>query len=230
MTATPRKRIAIMQPYFFPYAGYFRLFAQADEFVILDCVQFPRTGRVHRSEIARDRSGPRWLTLPLARQPRNVLIRELEFAAGAQEEWKRRLAALPALARAASPDSETLHAYLHSPLGGVLDFLQDGLRLCCSMFGLNTRISQSSSLGIPDELRGQDRILAICRELGASHYLNAPGGRDLYEAGAFRRAGIELEFLPPYSGEFRHLLPCLLQTGAQPIAEELAAHPRGETA
>ena len=55
----PGKRIAVMQPYFFPYLGYFRLFSQADEFVIYDCVQMPRRGRVHRTAALATRTGRR---------------------------------------------------------------------------------------------------------------------------------------------------------------------------
>jgi len=75
-----RRRVAVMQPYFFPYAGYFRLFTHVDEFVIFDCVQFPRRGRVHRCEFVAANGTLEWLTLPLARQSRDVLIRDLEFA------------------------------------------------------------------------------------------------------------------------------------------------------
>src|SRR3979411_2469618 len=72
--------VAIMQPYFIPYAGYFRLFAASDLFVIYDCVQFARRGWVHRNRLV-DRGGTeRWLTLPLQKAPRDVLIRDLRFA------------------------------------------------------------------------------------------------------------------------------------------------------
>ena len=71
--------IAIMQPYFIPYAGYFRLFAVSDLLVIYDCVQFARRGWVHRNRLP-DRSGvERWLTLPLAKAPQSVLIKDLRF-------------------------------------------------------------------------------------------------------------------------------------------------------
>lgn len=228
VNARPLKRIAVMQPYFFPYAGYFRLFGQVDEFVMLDCVQFPRTGRVHRSEIDHDRVGPRWLTLPLARQARNTLIRDLQFAEGARAELDRRLAVLPGLARPGNPAAERLREHLHSPLGGVVDFLGQGLRLCCDLFGLDTPIVHSSQLDTPGHLRGQQRILSICQARGATHYLNAPGGRDLYAPEAFEQAGIRLEFLPPYLGPHAHLLPSLLRDGAGPIAEELARLKQGE--
>ena len=211
------KRIAVMQPYFFPYAGYFRLFAQVDEFVLFDCVQFPRTGRVHRSEVAPGS----WLTLPLARQPRDVLIQDLAFAGDARAELDRRLAALPWLAKAEGAHAQVLREYLHAPLQGVVDFLEQGLRLVNSLLGVHTPIVRSSSLSIPARLRGQERILAIAAARGASRYLNPPGGRALYEAQAFERAGVQLEFLPDYRGAYFHLLPALARGEAAAIAAEL---------
>ena len=230
MSARPVKRIAVMQPYFFPYAGYFRLLSQVDEFVILDCVQFPRTGRVHRSEIDLDRIGPRWLTLPLARQPRHVLIHDLQFAPGARAELDHRLGVLPGLGRRGNSTVEALRAHLHSPLGNVVDFLEDGIRLCGELFGLKTPILKSSTLDTPRNLRGQQRILSICKARGATHYLNAPGGRELYAPDAFEKEGVRLEFLPPYLGPHLHLLPSLLRDGAGPIAEELARFQRSADA
>ncbi|WP_444430711.1 WbqC family protein [Rhodobacter capsulatus] len=69
--------VAVMQPYFFPYGGYYRLLAAADVFVILDCVQFPRRGRVHRSSLP---GAGRWITLPLEPAPRDSLISAMRLA------------------------------------------------------------------------------------------------------------------------------------------------------
>ena len=212
-----------MQPYFFPYAGYFRLFAQADEFILLDCVQFPRTGRVHRSEVARLGRPTDWLTLPLARQPREILISELAFAEDARREFDTRLTALPWIRTARGPAADRLRDYLHGPMESVVDFLQRGLEVVCSELGLHTPITRSSGLGIPPELRAQDRILAIARARGAQCYLNAPGGRALYDAAAFRMAGIQLEFLDDYAGQFTHLLPALMQRDPLEIGLALLA-------
>ena len=76
--------VAIMQPYFIPYAGYFRLFAASDLFVIYDCVQFPRRGWVHRNKMFGADGRECWLTLPLAKMPRDVRIRDLSFSAERQ--------------------------------------------------------------------------------------------------------------------------------------------------
>jgi hypothetical protein len=210
-----------MQPYFFPYAGYFRLFSQVDEFVIFDCVQFPRRGRVHRTEWLGNDGVAQWLTLPLARQPQQVLIRDLVFAEDARSEFDGRLARLPWLRTGAGPAADRIRDLLHAPLPSVIDYLESGLRLVNDILGIETKITRSSALAVDPSLRGQDRVLAILGCRGATHYLNAPGGRDLYDANDFAQAGITLEFLPTYRGEFFHLLQALMVTEPQQIRDDI---------
>ena len=209
--APSRKRVAVMQPYFLPYAGYFRLFAGVDEFGVLDCVPFPRRGRVHRTEVPDPKGDPSWLTLPLARQPREVLIRDLRFAPDARASFDARLAALPWFGRAVAPGAESVHARLRGPLEGVVDFLQDTLLLAAGLMGFQPAIRRSSTLCIDPALRGQARVIAIAAAVGATHYLNSPGGRGLYDATEFARHDLALEFLAPYRGAVTQLLPALLQ-------------------
>jgi len=201
--------VAIMQPYFLPYAGYFRLLAQSDLFVIYDCVQFPRRGWVHRNKLT-DRNGDvRWLTLPLRPAPQDVLIRDLEFPSSAEAEMAERL-------RPFALDGPNVDG-----MGGVLDrmrrlegrpadYIVDLLAAVTGVLDLPWRTIRSSSLHIPDHVRGQDRIIEIARRTGADRYLNAPGGRDLYEPDAFAQAGMELAFLPPYAGTGGSILQRLL--------------------
>src|SRR5258706_15733139 len=89
--------VAIMQPYFIPYAGYFRLFAATDLFVVYDCVQFPRRGWVHRNRLVDASGKERWLTLPIEKAPRDTLIKDLRFSVDAREILARRLRSLPIL-------------------------------------------------------------------------------------------------------------------------------------
>jgi hypothetical protein len=220
-TGSNRHRVAVMQPYFFPYAGYFRLFSEVDEFVIYDCVQFPRRGRVHRTEYLGPKGESEWLTLPLARQPQQVLIRDLEFAEDARGELDRRLASLPWLRSAKGPAADRIRDFLHAPLPPVIDFLESGLRLVNDVLGIRTAISRSSALEIDPSLRGQERILAIVGRCGATHYLNAPGGRDLYDSDQFAQAGVELAFLPEYRGEFFQLLPALMTRDPRSIRNDI---------
>src|SRR6185437_7330472 len=92
--------IAIMQPYFIPYAGYFRLIAQADLFVVYDCVQFPRRGWLHRNKLLDAQGQEQWLTLPLTPAPQDVKICDLAFPPDAAERLAERLQPFPLTRRA----------------------------------------------------------------------------------------------------------------------------------
>jgi WbqC-like protein family len=211
MTAEPsRGTFAVMQPYFFPYAGYFRLLAATETFVIFDDVQFPRRGRVHRCEVPGPDGSLEWLTLPLARQPRDTLIGDIAFASGARGLLDRRLARLPWLARASGPWAERVRAHLRGPLERPSAFLEAGIRLAAEALELRPRFIRSSTIGIDRSLRGARRILAIGEALGGRTYINAPGGRALYDVAAFRGEGIDLKFLAPYAGPPGSILPALM--------------------
>ena len=205
--------VAVMQPYFFPYLGYFRLLASADIFVHFDCVQFPRRGYVHRNQMPKHpptgaEQPKHWLTLPLAVQPQDVRIADLAFAPDAASEWQTRLAAFPWISKAADPTQASLLQRVRSvgDNANVTDYLIDTLEFSAGRLGLAPKMLRSSSLGIPGEFRGQDRILEIVRRLGGTRYVNAPGGRDLYDAAEFERRGVELKFLPPFTGRTNSML------------------------
>jgi hypothetical protein len=201
---------AVMQPYFFPYAGYFRLLAAVETFVVFDDVQFPRRGRVHRCEVPGPRGTLEWLTLPLARQPRDTLIGDLAFASGARATLDRRLARMPWLCRANGLWADRVRAHLCGPLAKPSAFLEEGIRLVAEALELQPRLVRSSTLDIDQSLRGAARIMAIGKALGGRTYINAPGGRALYDAAAFRREGMELSFLAPYAGPSGSILPALM--------------------
>ena len=212
--------VAIMQPYFVPYAGYFRLFAASDLFVIYDCVQFPRRGWVHRNRLV-DLSGvERWITLPVAKAPRDALIRDLRFRADADALFAQRMRRIPVVPTNPGAIAAILEALwdLH---GIPVEYIARLLEQVVRYLGLPWNVLYSSSLAVPDTFRGQDRILEIARRLGASRYINSPGGRDLYSADAFEKAGIELSFLPDYSGPSSSILTRLLQDDRDNLAREI---------
>jgi hypothetical protein len=210
-----------MQPYFFPYAGYFRLFAAVDTFVIFDDVQFPRRGRVHRCQIPGPRGGLEWLTLPLARQPLDTMISELAFAAGARDVFDRRLMRPRCLADAQGPWADRMRAYLHGPLVDVVAFLEAGLRLVADALDVHPRMVRSSSFALGPDVRGQERVIALVQALNGRTYVNAPGGRGLYQDEAFDRSGLELKFLAPYAGDRISILPALVRGARQTLRSEV---------
>jgi hypothetical protein len=214
--------VAIMQPYFFPYAGYFRLFAASDLFVIYDCVQFPRRGWVHRNRLIDAAGIERWLTLPLKKAPQSGLIRDLRFPPDAGERLAERLRPFPLGARCPESIAPLLGA-LTDIRGTPLDHIERLLQLTVACCGLRWRVIRSSTLNVPAEFRGQDRILEIARRLGAKRYVNAPGGRDLYDPASFDRAGIELRFLIDYPGPKASILTRMLRDDPLELAQDIKA-------
>lgn len=220
--AVAASTIAIMQPYFAPYAGYFRLFSASDLFVIYDCVQFPRRGWVHRNRLV-DRSGmERWLTLPLAKAPQHVLIRDLRFVPHAAEVWSERLRPFPLSATDPPGTAPILDAL--TDVGDVpVDYIVRLLERIVKFLGLPWSVIRSSSLRIPESVHGQDRILEIARRLGARRYVNSPGGRALYDPETFAKSGIELSFLTEYTGPTTSVLTRILREPQANLARELAS-------
>lgn len=214
--------VAIMQPYFLPYAGYFRLFAASDLFVIYDCVQFPRRGWVHRNRFLDAAGAERWLTLPIARAPRDVLIRELRFMDGAREELGERLRPLPIFAAGKQPEGEIV-ATIRDVAGTPVDYLERVLERVVAHLRLPWQVMRSSTLNVPETLRGQDRIIEIARRVGATTYVNSPGGRSLYRARTFEDAGLQLRFLNDYPGSLASILRRILEEDAGSLAEEIRA-------
>jgi hypothetical protein len=218
--------VAIMQPYFLPYAGYFRLFAASDLFVIYDCVQFPRRGWVHRNRLADASGKQRWLTLPLAKGPQQTLIRDLRFSADAADVFAQRLRSFPALAQAPQAASPIMDALRHT-VGTPVDYIERLLNRVVAYLELPWNAVRSSSLNIPPSLRGQDRIIEIARRVGARAYLNAPGGRHLYDRDAFERAGIELQFLSDYPGPSASIMARILAEAPHALAKDIRASAQG---
>ncbi len=190
-------RIAVMQPYFIPYRGYFRLFEQTDLFVIYDCVQFPRRGRVHRNQLYDHNNDAQWLTLPIAKCPQNTLIRDISFAPNMHEVWQETISKFPSL----SSNSELANA-IRKLSGTPISYITSLLKLCCRMLEIDWNVIYSSSLNISPDIKGQDRIIEIAKRLNASEYINAPNGKALYDDATFAKEGINLRFLPTYEGEY----------------------------
>lgn len=211
--------VAIMQPYFLPYAGYFRLISGADTFVVYDCVQFPRRGWAHRNKL-RDANGvEQWLTLPLKPAPQDVRIDDLAFPEDAAAELERRLR--PFGLDGASGAAAALLAEVRKVEGRPVDYIVRLLETACGLLDVPWNVVRSSSLKLPPSLRGQDRILEICRQLGAGRYVNAPGGRELYDTAAFAAAGVRLQFLPPFDGAPGSILQRLLDDSPERVRGEL---------
>ena len=191
-------RLAIMQPYFVPYIGYFQLMSAVDKIVLLDDVNFIKGGWINRNRIAVN-GQPHWLTLPLAQASQNRLINEIKILDEA--EWKRKAMRTVEVSYRGAPFFGEVFPFLANLLqearGSLSAFLSWHLGQVAEMIGLETRIEKTAAIYPTEGRNGQDRILDICHREGAKSYVNLPGGKGLYDAFAFAAAGIELRFLQP---------------------------------
>lgn len=191
-------RIAIMQPYFLPYLGYWQLIAAVDCFVVLDDVNFIKGGWVNRNRVVVG-GKPSWLTLPLVGASPNRLICEIDIKP--DDGWRAKLQRMVAMNYAKAPHlSEGLpwfESCLERASGNLSEYLVDSVVSLCTRLGVTTEIIPSSRPFDAGGLRGSERIVDMCCRLGATYYVNPPGGKDLYSIDNFAKHGIRLEFLEP---------------------------------
>lgn len=221
---------AIMQPYLLPYIGYFQLMCAADVFVFLDDVQYIDRGWVNRNRIGIDGRAA-WLTMPVRKAGRTLAINQRSYLL--DEATIGRATRRVASAYATAPHHEAalglFREVLQGPDANVAAFNARQLQLVARALGIDCRFEWASGVAPPDGLRGQDRILDLCRRVGATHYVNAIGGMALYDPTTFDESGIRLSFLatraPPatLAGDELHLsiLDGLMHRGATGVAEQL---------
>ncbi|MFS8063614.1 MAG: WbqC family protein [Luteimonas sp.] len=191
-------RVALMQPYFFPYLGYFQLMHAVDCFVFYDDAQFMKGGWVNRNRLLVD-GRPGWWTFPVVHASHRLPICGREYRS-APAQTARLIAQVEHAYRLAPHFGSMfprIAGYLGSPQSNVAAFNQAHLESLARDMGLRCRFLASSELVPGTTLGGQAKVIEICRALGATHYINSPGGQALYDADVFADAGLQLGFLHP---------------------------------
>lgn len=192
-------KLAIMQPYFLPYIGYYQLIHCVDLFVVYDNVQFTKAGWIHRNRFLANGDG-RMFSLPLRKASDYLAINQRELAASYAADGAKIVRQLAAAYRKAPYFLRTMplvEQCFEAEEANLFRFVHRSLQLTTDFLGIATPLVIASSVAIDHRLRGQEKVLAICCQLGADRYVNAIGGVDLYSAERFNRCGINLRFLQP---------------------------------
>ena len=195
-------KIGIMQPYFFPYIGYWQLLAYVDRYVVYDDVNFIKRGWINRNNILLNGEGY-MLTLPLDRASQNKKINEIVLVS--DPAVRAKVVKTLELAYRRAPKYETIMPQIRSLIinaGGIAELNIQSIRWVCNYLELNTEILVSSQLEKSNELKGQDKIIDIVQRLHGDVYVNAIGGKELYDKDVFQELGITLHFLS--MGEFSY--------------------------
>ena len=194
-------KLGIMQPYFMPYIGYWQLMAAVDTYVIYDDVNYIKKGWINRNNILVN-NDKQMFTIALNGASQNKLINEITIA---DDFTKLRKTIHMAYHKAPYYNDvmallDKIYSYQSSNLA---DFIANSIELVCQYLDIQTKIIMSSDIEKDNSLKGQDKILEICKLLNADTYYNAIGGQELYDKSVFEKENIKLCFLksdiPEYS-------------------------------
>jgi hypothetical protein len=190
-------RLAIMQPYFLPYIGYFQLIAAVDKFVIYDRIKYTKKGWINRNRMLQNGKDVMF-SLPLKAGSDALDVVERELAADFnRDKLLNQFRGAYARAPQFEPTYALLEHIVRHPDDNLFGYIHHSLGAVCAHLGLHTPLQASSAVDFDNSLKGQDKVLAICTAAHATHYVNAIGGTELYQREAFVAQGIELQFLKP---------------------------------
>ncbi len=199
-------KIAIMQPYFFPYIGYFQLINAVDKFVIYDDVQFTKKGWFNRNRLLFN-GKIEYFTINISKDSDYLNVRDRKISLNFFEKDAIKILrkieqnykkspfiddVLPLLKDVFSNKEENLFNFIFYSLQQVLNYLK-----------INTEIIISSTLPLNHELKNKHRIFDIYTYLKGTEYINPIGGKALYDKVDFKKNGVDLSFIETIPIEYK---------------------------
>jgi hypothetical protein len=193
------KTLAIMQPYFFPYLGYYSLIKKSDQFILFDTVQFIRHGWIERNRILKPAEGWQYIAVPLVKKPISTPIRDMEIKNN--EDWKGKLIRqLEHYKKKAPFYRETLRVIedsLSIDTNSIVKLNKNILKNTCEYLEIPLSISVFSEINliIEEVTHAGEWAFNITKSLNGKEYINPTGGIDIFNRKQFSDNGIALNFL-----------------------------------
>ena len=188
-------KIGIMQPYFFPYLGYWQLINAVDKYVVYDDVNYIKGGWISRNNILLN--GEKHLvTLPLEGASPNKKINEVMVTSN--EKVIEKFLRIIQSAYAKAPYFKDVYSMVEKLIEvscPISELNYYSIIRVCDYLNIQTTILLSSELEKNNGLKGQDKVIDIVKRLGGDTYYNAIGGKELYDATVFQTNQIDLKFL-----------------------------------
>jgi hypothetical protein len=196
-----------MQPYFFPYLGYFGLIANTDRWIVFDGAQYIRKGWMNRNRVLKAGGGEKYVNLIVSQHARETLIKDIRLAYEPSrfDRLARHLDTYKSLrAPYYGPVLELLRDCLSSQADELVPLLTRCLVRTCSYLGIpfNHEVYSAMALAHQEPKDPMEWSLYICTALGVKEYVNPPGGRSFFDPQRFAEKGLKLWFyeqtLPEY--------------------------------
>ncbi len=189
-------KLGIMQPYFYPYLGYWQLLNAVEKYVVYDDVNYIKGGWVNRNRILVNNQ-PHFINIPLLGASPNKLINEINVNHD-ERLIKKTLKTIESNYKKA-PFFDNVYQIVKESLyyseQNLAKYLFVVIEKICNYLQIETKLIMSSTIDKNNSLRGQDKVIEICRCLEADQYINAVGGTKLYDFSTFKNNGIRLLFL-----------------------------------
>ncbi len=197
-------KIAVMQPYLFPYIGYWQLINAVDIFVIYDDVNYIQRGFINRNNILLN-ADKHLFTLPLQKASQGRKINEIEMLEDKKEIIKLLKTFEQAYKKAPYFDKayDIISSCLLLEEENFANVLYNSLQIICEYLEIKTQLLKSSTIQKNNALCGQEKIIHIVKILKGDKYINAIGGKELYMPEAFQKENINLSFLQSRMIEYK---------------------------
>jgi hypothetical protein len=186
-----------MQPYIFPYIGYFQLMNRVDEFVIYDNIEFTKKGWINRNRILVN-GKDEYISFPLKKASDFLQVRERCLADNWDHERNKLLNKITESYRK-SPNFENVFPIIKKVIlfekNNLFDFILNSLIVIRGYLGIKSAITISSTIPIDHSLKGVNKVIEFCKAKKATSYINPIGGLELYSKEVFKKQGIDLRFL-----------------------------------
>lgn len=191
-------KLGIMQPYFFPYIGYFSLIKNTDKWIVFDDVQFIRHGWIERNRILKPGDGWQYISVPLKKHSRDTKIKDVEIRN--EEDWKNKILRQLEHYKKAPYYSQTIKVINQSlsiQTNSIVELNRWILQTVCNYLSIPFDVNTFSEMEIDFEPvnHAGEWALNISKALGAKEYINPTGGMAIFKPEQFKNAGIKLTFL-----------------------------------
>jgi hypothetical protein len=190
--------IGIVQPYLFPYLGYFQLISEVETFVFYDDVNFITQGWINRNKVLVNGKA-NYFTIPCKNASQNKLINEVKHAMTDKKRGKllRKIKFSYSNAPFFDDIFPIVENVLHTKSSHIADLAMQSIRQTVGYLNLDTTFKISSEEYHNTGLGKAERLIDICKQEKAKNYINPTGGKELYDKEEFRSEGITLQFIEP---------------------------------
>lgn len=197
-------KLAIMQPYFLPYVGYFQLINAVDKFILYDNLPYIKHGWINRNYIVQKNGSLSSITVPLQHKSSNTLISEIKIYQG--QNWQRKILKDIYHCYKGATAFDEFYSLLETLFTGRIyislhELNENLIFMVADFLGIPTKIITDNKNYLPDgpiecppETKVQ-RIIEICRANNVEMYVNAIGGQKIYNKEEFLSYGVNLRFL-----------------------------------